>query len=157
MGRNRGWAKPSEKWPGRYAHHPERIALRYGFLGYARRCAFILAVHGLRPGAHCRDRDERVGHRSKADDPEHGFRQFRWSEKPCPDYGLHPACCQERKWKIVVLASRRSQRRRSASPALQQTSAAGADRASYRGPQNLLGEFVQRCIVLAPEDRKSVV
>jgi len=40
---------------------------------------------------------------------------------------------------------------RSASPALQQASAAGADRASYRRPQNLLGEFVWPCILLAPQ------
>src|SRR5258705_7959012 len=92
-----------------------------------------------------------MGHGPKADDAEHGFRQFRWSEESSSDYGIHPACCQEREWKTVVLASRRRQRHRSASPALQQTSAAGPDRASYRGPQDLLAEFVWPCILLAPE------
>src|SRR6267378_4028498 len=115
-----------------------------------------MVVHGLRPGAHCRIRDGRMGHRPKADDPEHGFRQFRWSEESSPDYGIHPACCQEREWKTVVLASRRRQRHRSASPALQQASAAGADRASYRGPKNLLAEFVWTCIHVAASNNSGV-
>ena len=46
---------------------------------------------------------------------------------------------------------RRRQRRRSASPSLQQASAAGAHRASYRGRQNLLAELIRRCILLAAE------
>src|ERR1700730_1915824 len=126
MGRNRGWAQPREKWASRHPHQPERIALRYGFLDDARRRPFILAVHVLRGGAYCRDGDGRVGQRSKAENPEHGFRYFRWSEEPCPHYGLYPACCQDGKWKIVVLASRRRQRNRSSSSALQPTSASGA-------------------------------
>ncbi len=68
----------------------ERIALRHGVLGDGGRRPLILAVHGLRLGAHCRDRDGRMGHRSKADHQEYGFRQFRRSEESHPHYAATP-------------------------------------------------------------------
>ncbi len=41
MGRNRGWAKPSEKWPGRHPHQPKRIALRYGSFWLYTACGLV--------------------------------------------------------------------------------------------------------------------
>ena len=66
--------------------------------------------------------------------------------------GIHSACRQVCGWQIVVFASRRRQRHRSASPCLQQTSAAGAHRASHRRWQDLLAELVRRCVLLASRD-----
>ena len=83
LGRNRGRAEPGERRPRCHAYQQERIALRCGSLGDGRRRPFVLAVHGLRPGAHCPARAGRVGRRFEADDPDHGFRQFRRSQEPC--------------------------------------------------------------------------
>ena len=69
VGRDRGRAKPGEKRPCGHANEQERITLRYRSLGDGRRRPFVLAVHGLRPGAHCPARVGCVGHRSEADDP----------------------------------------------------------------------------------------
>ncbi len=53
----------------------------------------------------------------------------------------------------MVCAWRRTRRHcdRSEQPSPEQTSAAGACRAGHRRPQNLLAEFVWRCIIFAPE------
>ena len=82
LGRDPGRTEPDERRPRDHADQQERIALRYGSLGDGRRRPFVLAVHGLRPGAHCPGRAGRVGRRSEADDPDHGFRQLRRRQEP---------------------------------------------------------------------------
>ncbi len=106
-------------------------------LGDGRRRPFVLAVHGLRPGAHCPARVGRVGRRSEADHPDHVFDSSDGVRSHAIPQRLQSACRQVRGWKIVVPAWRRRQRHRSASPSLQQTPAAGAHRANHRRPQDL--------------------
>ena len=86
LGRNPRRPKPGEKRPGYHAHQQERIALRYGSLGDGRRRAFVLALHGLRPGAHCPARVGCVGCRSEADGPSHAF-----STVPTESGAIRPA------------------------------------------------------------------
>ena len=112
---------------------------------------FGLAVPGMRIGARIRIRDERVGRGPKSNRSRDIVGQFRRSSGQVSylrrfQLAGHRVLGRE----TLVQCRKRHQCRRSASPSVQQTSAAGTHRANHRRWQNLLAELVWRCILLAP-------
>ena len=74
--------EPDQRRPHHHAHKQEWLALRHDSLDDRGRRSFVLAVYGLRPGAHHADRTGRVDRRPGAQGSNDGLGCGGWRQAP---------------------------------------------------------------------------